>query len=251
MANKRKKTSPNTSRDDGAGSSNDPTILDLYNLMKEQSQQLQQLRQDNETLSTRLLAIDEKLTVSQKEIQNLKLENQGLKKNVSALQLDVVELKQEQLSNNLVISGTGVIQEGKTPFDNLLKIVKDLDGDLESNDVSDVYHIRRRSGVQLVVKFNRAQHKVEMMEKMKTQRRDAQSSGAQFPLASVFFNDHLSPFYENLWYKCRVLKKKTTLKYAWTKMGKLYVKKEEGGAVIRIRNTDDLLQLYTDYDLEI
>jgi len=248
---KRKKSSPNTSRDDGAGGSDEPTILDLYNLMKEQGKQLQQIGKDYENLTARLLAIDEKLTASQKEIQNLKTENQVLKNNVTALQLDVNELKQEQLTNNLVISGAGALQKGLSPLANLMKIAENLGGEVTTKDINDIYMIRRKSGEHIVVKFASAQMKMEFMDRLKTLRRAAKNNDAQFSLENVFFNDHLTPHFENLWYKCRALKKKSALAHAWTKMGKVYLKKEEGGAAIRIRNIDDLSQIYSEYGFEI
>jgi predicted RNase H-like nuclease (RuvC/YqgF family) len=226
-------------------------MLDLYNLMKQQGLHLQQLTKDNENLSARLLAIDEKLTISQKEIQQLKQENTTLRNQVTSLQLDVNELKQEQLSNNLVISGTGALQKGLSPLQNFQKIVNVLEIDVETKDLSDIYTIRRKSGEQLVVKFVCAQGKIEVMDKMKTARREAKDSDAQFLLENVFFNDHLTPYYENLWFRCRALKKKSTLAHAWTKMGKLYLKKLEGGAAMRIHNIDDLSQVYSEYGLEI
>jgi hypothetical protein len=253
---KRKKTSPNTSRTDeggagGSGGPDEPTILDLYNLMLDQGKQLSQMSKDYENLNARLAVIDEKLTASQEEIKSLKQENQVLKNHVTALQLDVNELKQEQLSNNLVISGADVLEKGASLFDNFRKIAEKLDIDTTNSDINDIYTIRRRSGEKLVVKFTCAQAKIEFMSKMNTQRRAAKNNDAQFSLANVFINDHLSPYYENLWFKCRDLKKKSTLAHAWTKMGKLYLRKEEGGAAIRIRNIDDLSQIYTQYGLEI
>jgi hypothetical protein len=247
---KRKKTSPNTSRDESAGQE-EPTMLDLYNLMKEQSKQLQKLTTDNENLTARLLAIDEKLTASHKEIEILKQENLTMKKQVVSLQLDVNELKQEQLTNNLVISGAGALQKGVSPMENLRRITGILEAELKTQDISDIFTIRRKTGEHLVVKFVCAQAKVEIMDRMKTARREAKNNDAQFLLENVFFNDHLTPYYENLWFKCRVLKKKSSLAHAWTKMGKLYLRKLEGGAAIRVHNNDDLSQVYTEYGLEI
>jgi hypothetical protein len=248
---KQKKVSASTSTDDGASSHSAPTILDLYNLMVVQGKQLQQLTRDNETLAAHLQSIEEKLTASQKVVQFLKEENQALKKHVDDLQFDVYEMKQEQLSNNLVISGAGTLVEGKSLTENLEEIAANLGKTLDVTNINDIYTIRRRSGTQLVVKFARAQQKMEIMDQLRIKRRDAQTSGAQFPLANLFFSDHLTPYFENLWYRCRLLKKKSSLAHAWTKMGKLFVRKEEGGHAIRICNINDLSKIYSEYGLEV
>jgi hypothetical protein len=245
---KRKKISPNTSRDDD---NEEPTMLDLYKLLKKQDTKLEKITKDNENLAARLLAIEEKLTAGQKEIEDLKRENLTIRKQVVTLQLDINEIKQEQLTNNLVISGAGALEKGLSAADNLNRIAEILDVSITNKDVSDVYTVKRKSGEQLVVKFVCAQAKLEFMNAMKMSRKTAKDSGAQFSLENTFFSDQLTQYYENLWFKCRALKKNSSLAHAWTKMGKLYLRKQEGGSTIRIHNIDDLSQVYTEYGLKI
>jgi small-conductance mechanosensitive channel len=189
---------------------------------------------------------------SMKELNAVKAERAKLKTSVNTINADLYELRQELLVNNIVVSGSGLkLEAGKSQMEKLKAVTTLLNYDLMDGDVSDIFSVKRRTGPILIVKLVSTTTKINLMETLRTQGMKAGTDGVPAELANIFFRDQLSVYYDHLYYKARLLKKKAKLHRTWTKLGKLYIREAEGSSQIRIRVSEDLIALYEKYGLEI
>ena len=89
-----------------------------------------------------------------------------------------------------------------------------------------------------IIRFLNRKKKEEIMSKKRDQV-DLSSLG--FPEeAKLYFSDNLNPFYNNIWYNCRKLKKEKIVVYAWIDNGSIKVRRDTNSNVIKIEHLDDL-----------
>lgn len=62
----------------------------------------------------------------------------------------------------------------------------------------------------------------------------------------VYFSDHLTLLNNSLFYKARIMKRKNDVKYAWTKLGKIYIKKSDNSRAVLIKSSDQLEKFIQD-----
>jgi len=123
--------------------------------------------------------------------------------------------------------------------------------DLADSDVSDVFMVKRRSGPALIVKLVCTSTKTRLMDALQEQAKLIGREGIPAELKTIFFSDHLTSYYEHVYYMARTLKKKANLHRVWTKLGKIYIRETEMSSQIRIRVLENLKDLYLKHGLEI
>jgi hypothetical protein len=254
---KRKQSTPNNS---GRNDTDDeePTMKDLYDLLKTQERKMdsQDVKLDNlgatcEKHCGDLQQLHNLVADNMKELNIVKADTARLKTSVNTINADLYELRQEMLVNNIVVSGSGVkLEKEKSPMENFKMITNLLNYDLKEGDVSDIFLIKRKAGPSLIVKLVSTTTKINLMDALRTQGMKAGTDGVPKELANIYFRDQLSFYYEHLYYKARILKKHAKLYRTWTKLGKLYIREAEGSSQIRIRVSEDLISLYEKYGLE-
>jgi hypothetical protein len=187
-----------------------------------------------------------------KELEVVKSDTAKLKTDIITVNADIYELRQELLTNNIVVSGAGMkIDREKSLLENLKGVTSLLKFDLADSDVSDIFMVKRKSGPALIVKLVSTTTKIRLMDALREQAKLVGQDGIPGELKSIFFSDHLSSYYEHVYYMARMLKKKANLHRVWTKLGKIYLRETEMGSQIRIRVIENLKELYSKHGLEI
>ena len=113
----------------------------------------------------------------------------------------------------------------KTEFITFLK--KTLDYHVEDSEIRDVYQLRNS---KVLVKFANTEVKLRVMAARKSRRTSRQH----------YMNDHLTMTGGELAKQCRDLRKAETIKYTWTKLGKIFVKRTDTSKTFEIQSTEDI-----------
>jgi hypothetical protein len=250
MGKRRKNSStPNNSAVDDEDN-DDPSIADVYKLMVQQGKQLAEMNTSTKSLKEELERMNEVLQANVKEVAVVKADTTKLQSDVSVINSDIHELRQELLVNNIVVSGLKIDKECglRENFRNLTSL---LGMELSDAEISDIFMVQRKAGPVLIVKLVNTKTKLDLMTAVRIKSKVAGSAEAPNPVKDVYLNDHLSNYYEHLWFKARLLKKKANFAGVWTMLGKIYMRKLEGGKQIRIRTLENLQEQYKIHGLEI
>ncbi|XP_039278707.1 uncharacterized protein LOC120350214 [Nilaparvata lugens] len=235
------------------------TYDDIFKLVNELKEDIKRVET---SLGTSLnscheeLAETKKIVQDQKEeitklvetINELRGENNGLRKQISDLQLRVDEAEQYSRRNTIEIHGVPV-QKGE----NVVTIVKDIGRSLGfpvNDSMIDACH-RLRSKVGsgrhpgIIVRMVRRLDAEELLQKRRVKRNfNTHDIGLTAkPAEPVYLNECLSPARRTLFSAARKVKNEKNYSYLWVRGGKIFLRKEQGLSVITVTKMEDLEKL--------
>ena len=160
-----------------------------------------------------------------------------LKEKINDMELDLATLKQERLSNNLVIGNLPIQNNESSSL--LRKIICDtVNDDRISKNIIEVYRVNntRRStnnkknyqNNRVIMKLSTKSEKEYAMsiKKQICQRLSTLQSNTKGKASSIYIADQLIPFFQNLLNMAMLLKHRANFKYVWARDSKIYVKKK-------------------------
>lgn len=185
-----------------------------------------------------------------KEIKKSLKSLDTLKANISQLQKENVSLRDElnhlqQYSRINNVEITGIPENKGENIVSILQKIGEVAGCvIQLSDVDACHRIPKHGSGDnprsLVVKFISRLKKEELM--MAAKKKGVTTSDLGFGRSSskVYVNDHLTLTNKILFKKTREMCKEKSLKYCWTKEGRILVRKNDISRVIHIRSEDDL-----------
>ncbi|XP_039295346.1 uncharacterized protein LOC120353910 [Nilaparvata lugens] len=190
----------------------------------------------------------EEITKLVETINELRGENNGLRKQIADLQLRVDEAEQYSRRNTIEIHGVPV-QKGE----NVVTIVKDIGRSLGfpvNDSMIDACH-RLRSKVGsgrhpgIIVRMVRRLDAEELLQKRRVKRNfNTHDIGLTAkPAEPVYLNECLSPARHTLFSAARKVKNEKNYSYLWVRGGKIFLRKEQGLSVITVTKMEDLEKL--------
>lgn len=182
-----------------------------------------------------------------RENEDLRVKNETLTGEVSALTNRLTSLEQYTRKDNVEISGLPV-----TPNEDVVTLLKDVGAavgvKISEEDVSAAHRVpsyHKNRTPSLIVKFVRRSTRDIILGKFREKKggMTAKDVNPTFSQERVFINEHLSPdnkvFLAKLKSKC----KDVGYAYAWARDGKFFVRRCQGERFKRINNYVDLQNL--------
>lgn len=205
-------------------------------------------------MDLRLSKVEDQCASLQKKAHKTEKRQSYLINEVTKLKASVNLLEQEKLSNNIIMKGVKEI-EGTEDTHILPIMVKSILETLDSSFESRQVLSARRIGVKknnnprlIVVEMVKADCKLKIMKNLKG--KDLNCSQFNYngvtwgsPDDKIFLNDQLTPISSNLFFQARQLRKNNKVKYAWSKLGKIYIKKDDNSRAYHIKCLEQLIQL--------
>ena len=228
------------------------TSVELNKLSKHELIKAIQNGDDSEILK-QLQDIKQLLERHQKEITDLKVKVEEKNAVVEHLEVKVNILEQRSKKNNVIISElelrsfAEVVQGGQLPTEDaqtppprgpnsyyttvkkkksLVDFAKkSLHHNMEASEINDVFQLKDR---RVLVKFNKTDSKIRMMAAQREKR------------TKHFINDQMTRVGGELAKKCRDHKRAGTIRFTWTRLGKIFIKKTEESRTTEIQSMDDI-----------
>lgn len=186
-------------------------------------------------------------------LKQLKLEKKHIKvaNEVTNLKIQVHALQQEKIKNNVIVRGINEVEKNSVDLNNMLH---DLFQKFESFNSVQLIHVRRigtkKANIPRAVlaEFKTSDVKLDIMQSLK----DKNFNCSQFmyenqPWGSkdnqIFLSDHLTTYNNNIFFHARRLKRAGHLKYAWSKLGKVYIKKDDESRAHNVESVEQLQSL--------
>lgn len=203
----------------------EPTMRDLYKLLQNCAS-----KEDMDTIKSQIVASNAE-TVAKvddvaRRVDNIDdTQNQHAEK-IKSLEINLEVLKQEQLKNNVCISGVppSMLKENNNTSQIVTSIAKSLNVEFNASQFSS-YAVARNKFI--IVSFYNLKYKQMLLNKIRVKKslmveevfHDVQSN------SQIYLNDHLTPYFNNLYLIARNAKKEGKLASASSYGGKIRARK--------------------------
>lgn len=233
---------------DNGNSSNtaEPTMRDLFNMLQNCPS-----KNDLETIKSQIVASNNETIARVDDIAcrtNIieDTQRQHIDK-IQMLEINMELLKQEQLKNNICVSGIppALVNKENSTSKLIIAIAKTLGIDIAASQFTS-YAVANNKFV--ITHFYNMSHKQMLINKIRAKRslmveevfQQAKSN------SQIYLNDHLTPYFNRLYLTARNAKKEGKLASASSYGGKIRARKSEEDVPILITNENQLLALIDD-----
>lgn len=173
---------------------------------------------------------------------------------IAELKMDLNERDQETMSNDVEIVGITETKNERSVHI-MLTVANKLGINIEERDIVSVSRVGiERPPVEgvpvarprpLVVRFARRSLRDHVLSAARVRRRlSTTDMGLPGAPCTFYINERLTKFNRRLFYLTRQTLIRAKWKYAWTREGKIYVRREHGAPRIRIRSDLDLKRVF-------
>lgn len=193
-----------------------------------------------------MLDIKQEISALRKENEELRIKNQNLTSDVLELKDRVRSLEQYSRRNNLEISGVP-----ETPKEDTISLLKDIaisiGVELDETQINATHRIpsfNKRRPPPIIVQFHQKMIKDTWIKKFKeTKSLSAKQVNSTYPDQRIYISDHLSPENKQFLAKLKAKCREVGYKFAWTRDGKFFARKNEGDRYQKIDTAGDIDKL--------
>lgn len=194
-----------------------------------------------EVIEKNVTKLTEDAAKQQKTLQQMKRENEDLRREVEHLKsLQETRLQNDRI-NDIKISGI--------PFsrsENLLVLFTTIMNALKLNipEVAVNAIFRTKTKDSVIVRLLRRFDKESILKAAKQQHLTGNCIGLNSLRDSpIFINESLSPFIAKIFYEARNIQKEFNIKFVWHKDGKVFLRREESQPALQIRSLAEIVDL--------
>ena len=175
-----------------------------------------------------------------KELKQIKRKNMDLKTKLNELEKKINNQEQKEKQNNMIIVGVPK-QNEKDPKKTVKKIIRAMKIEVADEDVKEVFRIGKKEDAPILIKLSKQEMKTEILKTIKKIKGiKTNKCGLEGRNNNLFFNEDLTNYNQNLFKTAREFKKTHKLKSVYTMYGKIYLRKNDTDAPVRISSKDDL-----------
>ena len=220
---------------------NDTIVEMLKNVQQELrslKDEVAELRNDNAELKK---TIDEKCNETMKPVFNKLVD----------LEIKHYQLEQYTRRRNIEIANIPHIVTDDNLEEKVQQIFKEIGVTVKSEDIEACHRLNTRNkdgNKNVIVRFvNR-----KLVEKIISVRKESaniNNNVVGFPEnTEIFINENLCPYYRGIFGKCRKLKKNNKMKYLWTVIGEIRVRRDDTSTAIKVTHDDVLYDNFPDFN---
>lgn len=221
-------------------------LQEILRTMAEQTITHAEILKENKTQTSKLDALHAEVTKCKKENQELRTQNEGLRNKMN-------DLEQYSFNYNLVFNG---IPENKNEdtYCIVTKIAECLGVNIDRDHIEYCHRLKKSEKVKekeeqdnespkppsIVAKFYTRQTKDDILLGKKN-KWDLTAKDLGFDQNNtVYVNEHLTATNRNLFWLARGAKRQLKYKYAWSKGGRVFLRKDENSPIIRVTQPSDI-----------
>lgn len=219
----------------------DPNLSDILKILKEifLSQQFLSIKYDEYLL---------KNTMLEETCEKLKKENDSLKNEVKELKMRMDKNENVLRERNIEIHGIPYVKDERLN-DTIMDIGKNFGINIKTEDIDYIYRKKNNNRERndkpgpVIASFTRRENKERFLLSRKHRSLYARELGFENSKNQIFINEDLTKQNKDLLWKTRKAKKEKNFKYAWYKLGNIYLRKNDNTAIIKITDELDLAKL--------
>lgn len=189
----------------------------------------------NESLQDRVNGLESEGKVNLQYIKTLESKLDGFERSARSTCLEVRNLPSSQTETKLSL------------VDAVLNVGKVLQVQIQPHEVKDVFRIRTKDPAQktVIVDFTSVLLKEKIISKYKKCNRENNKLTTEKlripgPVKPIFISENLPAKAKKLFYQAREYAKENEFKFCWVSNGKIFLRKRDGGPLIRVGTESDL-----------
>lgn len=232
--------------DNAANTTPEPTLRDIFNMLKNcaSKNDLEEIKKSIVDSNTETQTKVDEITRRVDTIDDT--QHQHTEK-IKMLEINFEILKQDQLKNNVCVSGVppAMIKQPNNTMQLVTSIAKSLKVELNVSQFSS-YAVANNKFI--IIHFYNLKHKQMLLNKIRIKKSlmvEEVFSGTQSN-SQIYLNDHLTPYFNNLYIIARNAKKQEKLSSASSYGGKIRVRKTENDVPSVITNESQLRSIIDD-----
>lgn len=226
----------------GAGDSATTSLLneirnEFRDSLKEITEELRYIKED----------LAKKVNDLNNSVSILKKDNAEKDRVIEALSRQVNDI--DQYSRNRNIEVVNIVEKpGEIAEELILSLADKLGINVASEDIEAAHRLPTRSSgniPRIIVQFKSRKIRDQFLAKKKTVVTSNILTGDNDHMGQkrVYINENLNAFYKDLLWRAKERAKETGFKYVWVRRGKIFARKDESTAVIRVTCHADLGKL--------
>lgn len=184
-----------------------------------------------------------------KKVNDLDTKYSNLEKEINLLKINLNKYEQQSLTNNVSISGIPI-----TKNENVEEVIKAtakaLNVDIRNEDIQSAYRSKviKNNNSKIIVSFNNKAVKDVFLNKtkalqLKKQPLKSNQIHSSFPDRIIYNNHELTQLFRKLFWLAKQFANIYGWKYVWSSPNGIYLRKNEGEAVMKLQSISDLLKL--------
>lgn len=204
-------------------------------------------------VDNRLTVVEQKCTVLEQKSLKHDMKNKYVLKEITKLKSTVNTLEQQKLEKNIIVRGVLELENGDEELlgEMVDAILSSIDPDFVSVSVVSVRRIGVKKGDtprSILIVMRNTNEKLSIMKNLKGKRPQcAQFKNRGVPWGTsdqkIYLEDHLTYTNGNIFYHSRLLRKNGIVKFAWTKLGHVYVKKDNASYAVNIKTIEQFTSI--------
>lgn len=197
---------------------------------------------EQDVLKSSVVTFDAKV----KSMDSLEQELSKVKCQLNDLQMERNLQNQRERLNNLEITGIPE-KRNENVKQYLVSIARLLAVQMPDDEIVHIHRVPTRVSSRpknIIVKFKSLIMKDSFISAMRKRRSlstgDIGVSGDPFP---IYVNEHLTPFYKDLYKKAKEAKRTTDFQYIWIRNCKIHLRRNDNSPALIIKSLDDITKI--------
>lgn len=207
------------------------------------NQQLSNMNQTLNELKDKILVVERENASLKQDLGHLKEENVILRDKANSLEMEIEDLKQYSRNRNIEIRGIP-LTKNENVYLIMESIARALGINFNRGDISIAHRLpapRKKSfPPSIVAQFVSRSTRAEWMEAARDNPIQTTDVAASLRPSPVLLIDHLTPRNRRLLGYAKTIVKEGRLAYAWSKEGKIKIRKTPDGPVKTIRDNSEV-----------
>ncbi|KAG7310294.1 hypothetical protein JYU34_003049 [Plutella xylostella] len=226
----------------------------LSTFMLKQSTEGAQITSSLKTIESSLSFLAEQYEDMRKKMEDMERENKKDKEYICILENKVEELQKSQRKCSLELKNVPKLstETKSTLIDMATNLSKSLKIELSSNDIKDIYRTSAKGDkAPIVMELSSYIQKTNLIKgaksynsQNKNNRLSTLNLGMKCDSTPIFLSDHLTQKGNRLFYLERELSKAQNLKFCWTNLGNVFIRKDENSPIVKIINESQIQRMY-------
>ncbi|KAG7295252.1 hypothetical protein JYU34_022252 [Plutella xylostella] len=226
----------------------------LSTFMLKQSTEGAQITSSLKTIESSLSFLAEQYEDMRKKMEDMERENKKDKEYICILENKVEELQKSQRKCSLELKNVPKLstETKSTLIDMATNLSKSLKIELSSNDIKDIYRTSAKGDkAPIVMELSSYIQKTNLIKgaksynsQNKNNRLSTLNLGMKCDSTPVFLSDPLTQKGNRLFYLARELSKAQNLKFCWTNLGNVFIRKDENSPIVKIINESQIQRMY-------
>lgn len=225
---------------DDDGEVDEPTFLALKKLLESMfKKQEEAIISRVNNIVTMVSKLEDTINKLIDRVQIVEANSIELRKEIEDLRVDLECEKQYGRSKNFIVTSIPYAANEDVP-DTIIGLLKEMNIELKKEEITAHRLPSPRSPAPIVVQCTSRATRDSVVRRSRKLKPTTSLISNTLPKRSIYFNDHMTPYFSELMKRAKEVKDKAGFKYIWLNGNKIMMKKDNDSKAIKIVRMQDI-----------